>query len=411
MRDLQIWLRRYYRSLVGSIGFWPAILAAGFVAVAVAMRAFATESLFTEIEELAPYLLVRDRTVALNLLTTLIGALISLTVFSFSMVMVLLSNATANLTPRLLPSLIESRRHQVVLGVYLGTILYCIVIAMGYGLGTSDGQPPSASLSLAILLGIACLALFIYFIHGVSVSIQVGKVLLRTYERAEASLAANLARAARHEHAYEIPDVSTWTAFESPESGFFRGMSAQGLAHRLQGPAAPPRAAIVLAVTPGSFVLAGECLAHVSPGVIAGHEIERHIFLGPVGDVDDDYAYDVEQPTEVALKALSPGINDPGTAVIAVRYIERLLIRAMMMRPVRVTTDADGTPRVYEPLTVWWVLLDRHFGALAHYGADDPYFRVAARSAIDDLARHARKCNAPAEAHTILDRLLGAFEK
>ena len=198
--------------------------------LAVIMRTFTTKSFFVAVDETLPFLLVRDRTVALSLLTTLIGGLISLMVFSFSMVMVLLSNATSNLSPRLLPSLIGSRRHQMVLGTYLGTILYCIVIAMGFGLDTEDGTPPSTSLALAVIFGIVCLGLFIYFIHGVSMSIQVGVVLRSAHERTFASLENLLARQAGQDPAAHLPDVGDWTCIPSWRAGFYRGVNEAGLA-------------------------------------------------------------------------------------------------------------------------------------------------------------------------------------
>ena len=69
-------------------------------------------------ERMPSFLLIKSWDVAQAILTTLIGALISLMVFSFSMVMVLLNNAASNYSPRILPSLIANKFHQIVLGTY-----------------------------------------------------------------------------------------------------------------------------------------------------------------------------------------------------------------------------------------------------------------------------------------------------
>ena len=80
------------------------------------------------IMEIAPALVIDDTDTAKTILSTLIGGLISLTVFSFSMVMVLLNQASSNFSPRVLPGIVSDQKHQIVLGLYIGTILYNIFI-------------------------------------------------------------------------------------------------------------------------------------------------------------------------------------------------------------------------------------------------------------------------------------------
>src|SRR5690606_41948384 len=75
-----------------------------------------------KIMDVFPLLLVEDGDTALTVLSACLGGLISLMVFSFSMVMLLLSQASNNYSPRLLPGLISDKRHQLILGIYLATI-------------------------------------------------------------------------------------------------------------------------------------------------------------------------------------------------------------------------------------------------------------------------------------------------
>ena len=371
MSSLLNWLRLRSERVYNSIAFWPTLLAVAFVALAVVMRSLRAEALFDLVDETLPFLLVRDRSVSLTLLTTLVGGLISLMVFSFSMVMVLLSNATANLSPRLLPSLVGSSRHQIVLGVYLGTILYCIVIAMGFGLGGSDDQPPSTSLSLAIIFGITCLALFIYFIHSVSQSIQVGVVLEASHRRTRDSL-GDLLRRQRDTKAADYPDTGDWVAVPAWRSGFVDGIAETQLAAF----AKTHDTRLATEVEPGAYALEGEPIIFLAPGSklskSALRELRAGIYFGARTDAEDYYGAGVERIVEVALKALSPGINDPGTAVVAIEYLREIFVAATELAPVLPTSDEAGDLRVYHRLPSWRALLERHLRALQHYGGEDP---------------------------------------
>ena len=126
-------------------------------------------------DRIPSFLLIKSWDVASSILTTMIGALISLMVFSFSMVMVLLNNAASNYSPRILPGLIADRFHQFVLGIYLGTIIYCIILVINMTPSRPDIPLPGFSVLFGIAMGISCLLLFVLFIHSISESVQVGK--------------------------------------------------------------------------------------------------------------------------------------------------------------------------------------------------------------------------------------------
>lgn len=389
MEALKVWLHRRYETVVSSIAFWPTVLGTLFFLLAVVMRTFTTKAFFIAVDETIPYLLVRDRNVALSLLTTLIGGLISLMVFSFSMVMVLLSNATANLSPRLLPSLIGSRRHQMVLGFYLGSILYCIIIAMGFGLNAKDSAPPSTSLALAVIFGIVCLALFIYFIHGVSMSIQVGVVLRGAHRRTLVSLDRLLKRQAEQKPGQHLPDVGAWTCVPAWEAGFFRGINEAGLAAF----AKTHHTRFAFMISLGTYVVEGDPLFYselpLAKGFMDIDHFPRNFYFEEISDTDDFYGYGVENILEVALKALSPGINDPGTAMIAIDYLRQIFHRAVRLVPVITKADEDGVPRVFQALEDPLEFLDRQIVAIQAYGKEDPMTQTALRRMRDSLLREA----------------------
>ena len=380
MSSLFQFLRRRTERVVDSIAFWPTVLGLAFVLLAVALRSFSTEAFIVRASEAAPFLFVQDRTVSLSLLTTLIGGIISLMVFSFSMVMVLLSNASANLTPRLLPSLIESTRHQVVLGFYLGTLLYCIIIAMGFGVAVDGDTPPSLAVALAVGFGFACLALFIYFIHGVSRSIQVGVVLEEVHQRTMAGLARQLGEEEDTQRLDgPFPELDAWHVLPAWRSGFVQGIAAETLAAF----AKTHHTALAFVTEPGSYVVAGEpllyCERALSHEALASAQLRRGVFFGGRTEAFDYYGAGLERTVEVALKALSPGINDPGTAVEAIERLRDVFAAATATVAQRVVRDDADAPRFYQRLPPWTELLERHLAALQAYGREDPQTQAALR--------------------------------
>src|SRR5690606_15243639 len=127
-------------------------------------------------------LIIDNADTARSLLSTLIGGVISLMVFSFSMVMILLNQASTNYSPRLLPGLISNKRHQFVLGFYIGTILFNILCLINVLPGDNPFQIPAFTILIAIMLGPVCLILFVFFIHSISEAIQINNILQRLYQ-------------------------------------------------------------------------------------------------------------------------------------------------------------------------------------------------------------------------------------
>jgi uncharacterized membrane protein len=93
------------------------------------------------------------------------------------MVMLLLNQASYSFTPRIIPGLLTDKKHQFVLGFYIGTIIYCIIIILNITPGEASQSSPKFGVLLAMLFGMICLFLFIYFIHLTSQKIQVDNII------------------------------------------------------------------------------------------------------------------------------------------------------------------------------------------------------------------------------------------
>jgi uncharacterized membrane protein len=164
--------------MINSIGFYPSVLSVGFLLFAVITMSLEYIAPVEQLKAFISVVLVDSAENARTILSTLAGSIISLTVFSFSMVMVVLNSASASLSPRVVPGLITRKSHQMVLGFYLGSIIYSIIMLININkLEGGDTAIPSLGVLLSLVFGLVSLGLFVFFIHSISKAIQVDNVL------------------------------------------------------------------------------------------------------------------------------------------------------------------------------------------------------------------------------------------
>ncbi|MEP5132013.1 DUF2254 family protein, partial [Nonlabens ulvanivorans] len=167
MKFIYLRIKSFFNSITGSIAFYPtlyAVLALGF---AFLMKWLESIGISRYLQNSFSPLVVNDIETARNILTTLIAGGISILVFSFSMVMLLLSQAATNYSPRVLPSLISNKTHQVILGAFLSSIIYNIITIIGIEPSGKDYQIPGFSVLIGIITALIALAAFVYFIHSI----------------------------------------------------------------------------------------------------------------------------------------------------------------------------------------------------------------------------------------------------
>ncbi|GJM29385.1 MAG: hypothetical protein DHS20C17_20200 [Cyclobacteriaceae bacterium] len=343
MTEVKNYLVSLYKFVVNSIAFLPGLISVGFIALAMGSLALENHGVTEYLINRASYLVINNEDTARTVLSTLVGGLISLMVFSFSMVMILLSQASSDYSPRLLPGLISNKRHQVVLGIYLGTILFNIFIIISILPDAGAYELPGFSALLAIVLGIICLLLFVYFIHSISNEIQVSHILKKIFKQTKTRL-FYLEQFERRHSKEEIPMTSEWNEIAGNISGYFQGITKDALVEIAMS------ADTVIQVVPinGIFVLEG------SPVLRSQHQLNEEVLKEVMsclqysdGElVTENYLYGFKQITEIAIKAMSPGINDPGTAINAIDYLTDLLATRMKLDDSETYKDQTGTVRV-----------------------------------------------------------------
>lgn len=311
----------FFNIIESKIAFYPTVLAIFGVLFAFLMMYLENLGISKYLLEKAPILVVDNGNTALTILSALISGLISVIVFSFSMVMLLLSQASSNYSPRLLPGLISDRKHQIILGTYLSTILYNIFILFSIQPTGDKYQLPGFAVLVGILGTVFCIYAFIFFIHNISQSIQISNILKRIYTQAKGRLELVITK--EEQHLAPFPDSENWYEYHSKASGYLQNISYTNLIDICKE---KDNHLHILPIK-GIFVLNGLPIIKSKKKlddetlnlILSNFNFAREELI------EDNYILGLKQITEVIVKAMSPGINDPGTAINAIDYLTELL--------------------------------------------------------------------------------------
>lgn len=309
-----------YKQITNKIAFYPSLISFGGFLSALLMIYLEELHISKYLLDTAPILVINDTETARIILSTFIGGLISLMVFSFSMVMVLLNQASSNFSPRVLPGLISNKKHQIVLGLYIGTILYNTFILISIEPTKNSYQTPGFSVLLGIVLTVCCLAAFIYFIHSISQTIQVNNILRDIYSQAKKRIKKQISK--ESDTPINFPKSENWYTYKIEQSGYFHTILEDDLLELCH----ENDLKITLVPYQGQFLLNGT-LGFKSEKALDDslkNEILSMLSFSSDEPGGVNYIYAFRQITEIAIKAMSPGINDPGTALNALDYLTEL---------------------------------------------------------------------------------------
>ncbi len=280
---------------------------------------------------------------------------------TFSITMAVLALTSSSYGPRLVRNFMADKGNQVVLGVYVSTFLYSLLVLRSIrdvgALDSSSTQPfvPHLAVNGAVLLAVANVAVLVYFIHHISDSIQIstlsGRVrtdLLETVDRLYASAEGE-----------QTPSSSTRTAPPSSvapaSAGAVRGDGAgyvQSIDDQQVVELAQEHDLVVwMAVQPGDHLLPDTALMRVEPTVVDDEvlaDLRGCVLVGDARSPFQDVSFAAQQLTELAVRALSPGTNDPYTAINALDDLSvGLSTMAARPRPSDWRTADDGSPRLH----------------------------------------------------------------
>ncbi|WP_298952597.1 DUF2254 domain-containing protein [uncultured Nonlabens sp.] len=336
MQSLIIRLRSFFNTITGSIAFYPTFYAIIAILFAIIMKVAEGYGISKSLQESLPIIVINDIDTARNILTTLIAGGISMLVFSFSMVMLLLSQAAANYSPRVLPNLISNKRHQYILGSFLATILYNIITIIGIEPTGDNYQLPGFSVLLGIFSTIVALAAFVYFIHSISTSIQINTILENIYNKSSKRLQVLIKQQTIQD---QFPETNQWYTYFTNRSGTIQNISVEGLKKSCE----TCKTRFEMLITKGKYILEGEALfkSEVELNNRQQTEVYKNFNYSESELVSDNYTLGFKQITEIGIKAMSPGINDPGTAIDTIDYLTDLVRLRMLKKDHNIVLNED----------------------------------------------------------------------
>ncbi len=315
------------------------------------------------------------------LLATVASSLIGVLALVLTITIVALQLASTTLGPRLLRAFVRDPITQVTIGSFTATFAYSLLVLADLS-GNDDA--PHAGATLALALALTCLVLLVVFIHHIATSIQVTSVVARINRDLHRAIAERRAEVQRAQAGHDPTALAEAAAEIGPRidaegidvlsrwSGFLETVDHPGLVA-----AASARGAVIrLRYRPGQFVMAGTALATIWPGEhasVLADPVEDALAVGDHRTLREDLGFAVDQLVEIALRALSPAVNDTFTGLTCVDWLAEAL-RALAPIPVDWVANADpgGTVRVIdEPLTYSHLVLAA-FDQVRHAGASNP---------------------------------------
>ena len=259
---------------------------------------------------------------ARSLLSTIAGSMITAASVTFSLASVALSIASQQYGSRVLRNFMRDKITQVLLGTFVSTFIYSVLVVRAIrGSDVSGGFVPAISVTVSIALSLASLVLLVFFIHHISASIQASRIVRVIADEmagAISKFSESRAEAPWEDRITKKEDGRQTTSVAMTSAAMVEGGYLQSIdLDTLLDVATQRDAVIEIVVKAGDHLVPGDEVARIR-GKLPEDELQRvvHSFLlGGERTPTQDIRYHFQQLTEVIIRALSPGINDPFTAV------------------------------------------------------------------------------------------------
>ena len=371
-------MKKWLHNVQDRVYFIPVTYAAlGFVLALVFMYVDITQS---ERLQFLPEFMFTGKDLARSIFSSLVGALLTMITVSFSTIMVVLTLYSGQFTPRITRDFVESRVSLRILGAFMAAFIFCIVSL--YSLGAAEHEQVLLSAAMGVILAVGCLALFGYFIHHVARSVQINYIIDRVSRDIRSSVEKHIekieASSFIRRHLEDVPEGISGeplTEIAIDASGFVRDIDY---------------AALVTVASEHNLVLysrtrLGEYLEEddvaVSVHTYPNHEtpdveelsdaVRAAISCGEERDTGQDVEFGITKLVEIALRAISPGTNDPNTAIYCISKLGPILSTIGRELEILYYYDEDMVFRLQVPNLLFRELIYETYYQLRHYGRHD----------------------------------------
>lgn len=372
------WYRHRRYELRTSLWLIPSVIITGFVLLAFA--ALAVDDHLLEHDRFPVLLDPGGAGDVRNLMAAIAGASITVVALVASLTLVTLTVASTQFGPRLIRTFLATRAPKITIGLYVGTFVYSLIVLVA--VHDSDGLTyiPRLAALIAVLAAIVDAVALVWYLHATAVSIQPATVVSRIATQLDEAL-DELAAMGELVGDGDPAEVDSLIArvdelgetLTATQSGYLKRVEHD----ELVAMAATADATLHLTVRPGQFVLAGSPVAKVVAGPDGRRptaaEVNAGLVIGAQRTVEQDLRFAVDQLVEIALRALSPAINDTFTGLTCVNWLAGALLRLSEdPLPQRTHRDDSGTVRVIDRYLSFTDVTDSAFDKIRQAGSDNP---------------------------------------
>ncbi|MBK5257079.1 MAG: DUF2254 domain-containing protein [Vicinamibacteria bacterium] len=376
--------RAFWGKLRGSFWLVPTLI----LAVSIEMAVVLIEADSMGMKPLMarwPWLFGAGAVGARGMLSTIAGSMMTVVGVTFSMTLMTLALASSQYTSRILRNFMSDRVTQFVLGTFAGVFTYCLIVLRTIRGGDEGSFIPGLAVSFAVVLAIGAIGVLIFFIHHIASAIQASNIIasvgVETLEAVDRLFPERLGDGAddlADEDLAEPPlPERAWRAVPAPKDGYIQGVDNEALV-RL---ACQQDTIVRMERGIGEFVVKGTMLAFLALEDEAEQEavatLQSAYTIDRRRTVEQDAGFGIRQIVDIALRALSPGINDTTTAVMCVDHLSAILTR-LASRPI-------PSPRRYEEGTLRVITVGPNFASLTADSFDE--IRGSAKGNLSVLLR------------------------
>ena len=375
------WFNKTFDSLRASYWFVPSLMTFGAMLLAFSMIQL-DQNLSPEAIRSLGFGYYNQPDGARALISTVASSMITVAGTTFSITLAVLSLTSGQFGPRLLANFMRDMGNQVVLGTFVSTYVYCLLVlrTIHTSSDTIAAFVPHLSIVLAIVLALLNVGVFIYFIHHTAESIQASTITSRISGDLEGMIKRLYPEDSPEDEAApptltprELdPHTAQAVGIVHHRSGYLQYMNEDGLLSF----ATEHNVTVQCLQIVGTFVLSDQPVALVWPKDALGDEacddLSNYFTLGPRRTPSHDLDFLFDQLSEMALRALSPGVND---AVTAMRCIDRiaqgLLLMTKRRPPASHRFDEEGGLRLILPQIDLENLVEDTLGEFRRFSADN----------------------------------------
>lgn len=370
---MRTWLINLWDSFRAGFWFIPTLLI-----IAAVLLAIVVPAIDDALSELTPDWLRTKGDTARSTLTTLASAMFTVAGVVFSVTVVTLSITSSQLGPRLLRTFLEESITQFAMGSCIACSIYCLILLWRIDDAGGTWFVPHIAVALATVMTLLALCVVVYFIHRVAHAVQSMHVV--------ADVAADLDRAIERLFPDRIGDrpgedsdfAELYGRFQSEEPGLLKAPRDGYLqaidGETLLGLASKHDLIVCLECSPGDFLVKDRVFARCLPAGHCDEQVARSmggvLLLGNRRTPRQDVECAIDELVEIALRALSPGINDPYTAVASIDRLAATFCRLAGREPAAsIRVDSEGAARVIAQPREFPDLLKTGFDQLRRHGA------------------------------------------